>query len=77
MHHYSQLESLAAERIRCRNAETEESRLAHRARADSRAARTTRGEAEPKKELRLPVPRLSAMRSTCDTPSIRLQRSTP
>ena len=76
MHHYSQLEALAADRIRRRFAEAEESRLAHRARADSRAARTTRGEAGPKKKLRLPVPRLSATRITCDTPSIRLQRRT-
>ena len=73
MHHYSQLEPLAAERIRSRLAEAEESRLAHRARVDSRAARTTRGEAGSKK-LRLPVPRLSATRITCDTPGIRLQR---
>jgi hypothetical protein len=76
MHHYGQLEALAAERIRSRFAEAEESRLAHRAPADSRAERTTRGEAGPKK-VRLPVLRLSAMRSTCDTPSIRLQRRTP
>jgi Na+-transporting NADH:ubiquinone oxidoreductase subunit NqrC len=52
MHHYSQLETLAAERIRSRLAEAEGSRLTHRARADSRAVRTTRGEARSKK-LRL------------------------
>ena len=73
MRHYGQLEALAADRIRRRVAEAEESRLAHRARVDSRAARTTRGEAGPTK-LRLTVPRLSATRITCDTPSIRLQR---
>jgi hypothetical protein len=72
MRHYGQLEALAADRIRRRVAEAEESRLAHRARVDSRAART-RGEAGPTK-LRLTVPRLSATRITCDTPSIRLQR---
>jgi hypothetical protein len=75
MHHYSRLEALAADRIRSRFAEAEESRLAHRARVDFRAVRTTRGEAGSKK-LRLPVPRLSATRSTGDTPSIRLQRRT-
>jgi hypothetical protein len=74
MHHYSQLEPLAAERIRVRLAEAEESHLAHRAAADSRA-RTTRGEAGSKKS-RLPVPRLLAMRSTCDAPGVRLQRRT-
>lgn len=73
MHHYGHLEALAADRIRSRFAEAEESRLAHRARVDSRAARTTRGEAGSKR-LRLPVPRLSATRLTCDTPRIRLQR---
>jgi hypothetical protein len=73
MRHYGHLEALAADRIRGRLTEAEESRLAHRAGTDSRAARTTRGEAGSKK-LRLPVPRLSATRMTCDTPSIRLQR---
>jgi hypothetical protein len=73
MHHYSQLEALAADRIRSWFAEAEESRLAHRARADSKAVRTTGGEAGSKK-LRLPLPRLSATRSACDTPDVRLQR---
>ncbi len=73
MHHYSQLEALAADRIRSRLAEAEESRLAQRAGTDSGAPRTTRGETGSKK-LRLPVPRLSATRVTCDTPRIRLQR---
>ena len=71
MHHHSQLEALAAERIRSRFAKAEESRLARRARADSRAARMTRGEGGAK---RLPVLRLSPTCITCDTPSIRLQR---
>jgi hypothetical protein len=73
MHHYSQLEPLAAERIRSRLAEAEEFRLARRARVDSRAARTTLGKAGLKK-LWLPVPCLSAARITCHTPGIRLQR---
>ena len=68
MHHYGQLEALAADRIRSRLAEAEESRLAHRARVDSRAART-RGEAGPTK-----LRHLSATRMTCDTPGLRLQR---
>jgi hypothetical protein len=75
MHHYSQLEALAADRIRSWFAEAEESRLRHRARADSKAVRTTGGEAGSKK-LRLPVPRLSATPIPGDTPSIRLQRRT-
>jgi hypothetical protein len=75
MHHSSQLEALAADRIRSRFAEAEESRLAHRARADSRAVRTTRGEAGSE-NLRLPVPRLSATRSTGDTTGVRRQRRT-
>jgi hypothetical protein len=69
MHHYSQLEALAADRIRSRLAEAEKSRLAHRARVDSWAARTTREEAGSKK-----LRRLSATRMTCDTPGLRLQR---
>jgi hypothetical protein len=68
MHHYSQLEALAAERIRNRLAEAEGSRLAHRSRADSQAARTTRV-----RKLWLPVFGLSPTRSTCHTPGIRLQ----
>jgi len=75
MHHYSQLEALAADRIRSRFAEAEQFRLAHRARADARAVRTTRGEAGSEK-LRLPVPRLSATRIAGDTPSIRPQKRT-
>jgi hypothetical protein len=73
MHHYGQLEALAADRIRSRFAEAEESRLARRARADSRAARTTGGEAGSKK-LRLPLSRRSATRIACDTTSLRFQR---
>ena len=42
MHHYRQPEPLAAERIRGRLAEAEESRPAHRARTDSRAADDSR-----------------------------------
>ena len=75
MHHFSQLEALAANRIRRRFAEAEESRLADRARADSRAVRTTRGEAGSKKKLRLGVLRLSATRITCDNPSIQRRTS--
>jgi hypothetical protein len=71
MHRSTQLEALAAQRIRNRFAEV--SRLAHGARADSRAAGMTRGEAGSKK-VRLSVPRLSATRRTCDAPSIRIQR---
>jgi hypothetical protein len=73
MHHYGQLEALAADRVRGRFAEAEGSRLAHRARADSRAAQTTREEAGSKK-LRLPLSRWSATRIARDTTSIRLQR---
>ena len=73
MHHFSQLEGLVAERIRSRLGEAEESQRAHRAQVDSRAARTTRGKAGLKK-LWLPVPRLSATRSACVTPGIRLHR---
>jgi hypothetical protein len=73
MHHYSQLEGLVAQRIRGRLGEAEESQLAHRARVDSREARTARGKAGSKK-LWLPVPRLSAARRTCDTPGIRFHR---
>jgi hypothetical protein len=72
MHRYGQLEALAAERIRSRFTEAEESRLAHRVRADSRAARMNSGETGSKK-VRLPVLRLSARRITCDTPGLRLQ----
>ena len=73
MHHYSQLEPLAAERIRGRLAEAEESRPAHRARTDSRAADDSR-KGPINKKLRLPIPGLWATRSTCDTPGIGLQR---
>jgi hypothetical protein len=73
MHHYSQLEGLVAERIRSRLGEAEESQRAHRARVDSRAARTTRGKAGATK-LSPPVPGLSATRMTCDIPGIRLDR---
>ena len=73
MPHDSQLEGLVAERIRSRLGEAEESQLAHHARVDSRAARTTRGKAGWKK-FWLPVPLASATRITCDTPGIRLHR---
>jgi hypothetical protein len=73
MHHYSQLEPLAAERIGGRLAEAEESRPAH-ALGPIPGQRTTRGKAGPNKKLRLPLPRLSATRSACDTPDVRLQR---
>jgi hypothetical protein len=73
MHHHSQLEGLVTEPFGSRLGEAEESQLAHRARVDSRATRTTRGKAGLKK-LWLPVPRLSAPRSTCDTPGIGLRR---
>jgi len=73
MHHYSQLELLAAERIRGRLIEAEESRPAY-ALGSIPGQRKPRGEAGPNKKLRLPIPRLSATRSTCDTPGIRLQR---
>ena len=73
MHHYSQLELLAAERIRGRLAEAEESRPAH-ALGPIPGQRTTRRKGGPNKKLRLPIPRLSATRSTCDTPGIRLPR---
>jgi hypothetical protein len=76
MHHYGQLEALAADRIRSRWAEAEGSRLAHRARADSRASRTTSGETGSMK-FRLPRSRRSATRVACDTPSVRFQRRTP
>ena len=55
MHNYSYLEAFAADRMRRRFAEAEESRLAHHARADSREARRNRGEAGSKK-LRRFVP---------------------
>ena len=71
MHHYSHVEALPADRIRSWFTEAEQSRLAHRARTDSRTAQTTRREAGPKKKLRLGVPRLSATGRTDDTPSIR------
>lgn len=71
MHNYSQLEPLVAERIRSRLGETEEYRLAHRARVDSRAERKTRGEAGSKK-LRLPLLARSLTRIRCGTPGIRL-----
>jgi hypothetical protein len=74
--HYSQLEGLDAERIRSGLGETEESRLAHQARVDSRAARTTLGKSGSKKSWR-PDPRLSATRIACDTPGIRLNRRAP
>jgi hypothetical protein len=73
MHHYSQLEPLAAVRIRGRLAESEESRPAH-ALGPIPGQRTTRGMVGPSKKLRLPIPRPSATRSTCDTPGLRLQR---
>jgi hypothetical protein len=75
MHDYGYLEALAADRIRRRFAEAEESRLAHHAQADSRAARTTRKEAGSRK-LRLRAPRRSATRIACDTARTRLQRRT-
>lgn len=71
MHNYSQLEPLVAERIRSRLEQGEESRLAHRARVDSRAERKTRGEAGSKK-LRLPLLDWSLTRIRCGTPGIRL-----
>jgi hypothetical protein len=70
MHHYSQLEGLVAERIRSRLGEAEESQRAHRARVDSRAARTTRGKAGSRK-FWLHVPGLSATRRTYDALGIR------
>lgn len=76
MHHHGQLEALAAERSRSRIAIAQESRLGHRARVDSRAARTTSGEAGSKK-VRLLLLRLSARRRTCDTPGVRLQGRAP
>jgi len=71
MHNYSQLEPLVAERIRSRLEQAEESRLAHRARVDSKAERKTRGEAGSKK-LRLPLLDWSLTRIRCGTPGIRL-----
>jgi hypothetical protein len=73
MHHNSQLERLIANRIRSRLGEAEASALAHRARVDSRAART-RAKAGSKK-LWLPDSHLTVTRTRCDTPDIRLQRS--
>jgi hypothetical protein len=56
MHNYGYLEALAADRVRRRFAGAEESRLAHHARADSRAARRNRAETGSKKlSLRAPA----------------------
>jgi hypothetical protein len=73
MHHYSQLEALAAARILRRSAGAEDFGLAHRSRAASRAVRTTRGQAGAK-NVRLTAPRLSATRMTGDTPNMQRQR---
>ena len=75
MYSYGFLEALAANRIRLEFAEAEEFRLAHHARAGSRAVRTKRGEAGSK-NLSLRIPRRSATRIACDAPRIRLQRTT-
>jgi hypothetical protein len=72
MHQYSQLEPLAAEPIRSRLAEAKEPRTAH-ALGPIPGQRTTRGEDGSNEKLRLPLPRLTATRRTCDTPAIRLQ----
>jgi hypothetical protein len=70
---YYYLEALTEERIN-RRLEAKEFRLAHRARADSKPRRTNSRE-DGSKKFRLLVVRLSPPRSTCDSPSIRLQRS--
>jgi hypothetical protein len=73
MHDYRQREPLIEGRNLGPSGESKASQLAHRARIDSSAARTTCGKAGLKKSW-LRVPRLTAERITRDTPGIRLQR---